>query len=503
MQKIKSVVYSRTSTNLSEQNTSYEQQLLYNDSRFEIIDRLGERASAFKNFGKRKVLQDILYNMGIDIKIVDKQFIFIPTKRESKYDCIICANTSRLSRNLLECKMMLKAIHQKGCKVFFIDMNKFSNEADFELVLTILQSLDEEYSKQTGFKIKQGTKRLKDSKQLIVASNKWFGWDYIESENRLIINADEANIVREVFELYSEGFGCRRIVEKINDKYKRNFDKSNVLRWIKRKEYIGEHPNSKGMYERNSRIDPIISDELFYKCQMILNSKKKNDGGKKYNISGKIHCKCGGNFIRRTGRKGRFNYKCSNRIDKKGCNNGFLSFDYINRYIYNCIKEDRTRLAIDFMQISSRYRDLNVKKYESELKLVNNKIKNLMDFVIEGTISKDAYKVKERDLLKRKEELSLKIDDGNDINDKLDKIADIQEVFLEKLDQYEKLYISGEFEKLHLMVESIDSYEFARENEKGEIKIEAKLTNLRWIEFKEVYEFLEQEIKPYQLNIIE
>lgn len=502
MQKIKSVVYSRTSTNLSEQDTSYEQQLLYNDSRFDIIARLGERASAFKNFRKRKILQDILYDMGIDIKEVDKQIIFVPSKRESKYQCIICANTSRLSRNLLECKMMIKAIHEKGCKVFFIDMNKFSDSSDFELVLTILQSLDEEYSKQTGFKIKQGTKRLKDSQNIIVASNKWFGWDYIESENRLEINKEEATIIKEVFELYSQGLGCRRIVLYINKKYNRNFDKSNVLRWIKRKEYIGEHPNSEDVYEKNSRIEPIVSDELFYNCQMILNSKDKNDGGKKYNLSGKIHCQCGGSFIRRTGRAGKFNYKCNNRVNKKGCKNGFLTFDYINRYIYSSIKEDRNRLALDFMEISNRYRESNIFQCEEEVRKIDKQIKNLMDFVIEGTISKDAYKVKEKELLKRKEELLVRIDGGRDINNKLDRIADIQETFLDKLNEYEKLYLSGNFQELHLKIESINVYEFMKEKEDGEVEIEARLTNLRWLEFKEVYEFLEHEIKPYQLNVI-
>ncbi|MGL4451793.1 MAG: recombinase family protein [Sarcina sp.] len=502
MQKIKSVVYSRTSTNLSEQDTSYEQQLLYKDSRFDIIERLGERASAFKNFRKRKVLQNILYDMGIDIKEVDKQIIFVPSKRESKFKCIVCANTSRLSRNLLECKMMLKAIHQKGCKVFFIDMNKFSDESDFELVLTILQSLDEEYSKQTGFKIKQGTKRVKDSQNIIVVSNKWFGWNYIESENRLKANEFEAKIIREVFELYSQGKGCRRIVEKLNEKYDKNFDKSNVLRWIRRKEYIGEHPNSNDIYEKNSRIDPLIEEELFYKCQVILNSKKKEAGAKKYNISGKIHCQCGGNFTRRTGRYGKFNYKCSNRINKKGCKNGFITFDYINRYIYNCIKEDRNRLALDFMEISGRYRESNISKYEEEIRQIDKKIKNLMDYVVEGIISKDAYKIKEKELLEKKEVLLSKIEGGKDINNKLDRIADIQETFLEKLNNYENLYKEGKFEELHLMVESIEAYEFLSEKVDGEIEIEAKLTNLKWIEFKEVYEFLEQEIKPYQLNLI-
>jgi site-specific DNA recombinase len=121
----------------------------------------------------------------------------------------------------------------------------------------------------------------------------------------LEINKEEAEVVRKIFNWYVDGLGCRTIANKLKKlEYKtsrgNDFRYNQVGNIIKNEKYVGDclgqktyivspltHKRNRNFgekekyYVKNHHI-PIISRELWNKCQEILNKRRKEMSEKEH-----------------------------------------------------------------------------------------------------------------------------------------------------------------------------------------------------------------------------
>ena len=197
------------------------------------------------------------------------------------------------------------------------------------------------------------------------ANSRLYGYNYIQTANRLEVIPAEAAIIKKIYELYSQGQGIRRIINYLNHnnimtRQGKPFCKSSIKRILTNEKYMGVNarlkystgrvfnkrsyaaikPKSEWIIQDSDKIPPIISKELFNTVQLILQSKVnyKNQIGIYKGITdyaGLIICgKCGSNYVSNTDNGRRF-YNCKTKKMKGtgACNNKNISEQKLNTYV--------------------------------------------------------------------------------------------------------------------------------------------------------------------------
>ncbi|MBE6931666.1 MAG: recombinase family protein, partial [Ruminococcaceae bacterium] len=131
--------------------------------------------------------------------------------RAGKIDMIITKSISRFARNtvtLLETVRELKAL---GVDVFFEEEGIHSISSEGELMLTFLASYAQEESRSVS---ENCTWRIRE--RFGRGEPIWFRiYGYRMRNGRLEIHPEEAEVVRMIFSLYLDGFGCQAIANRL------------------------------------------------------------------------------------------------------------------------------------------------------------------------------------------------------------------------------------------------------------------------------------------------
>ena len=90
-------------------------------------------------------------------------------------------------------------LNQKGVTVLFQDINKDTASSEDSLILNLLLTLSQEESKNISERTKFGN--MATAKANKIRNNGLYGYHYIKETNSLIINENEAEVVRKMFDL--------------------------------------------------------------------------------------------------------------------------------------------------------------------------------------------------------------------------------------------------------------------------------------------------------------
>ena len=432
MKKLKVVGYARVSTDSEEQKTSYNHQQQY--FRDEITTKghifygiYADKGLTGTKLNNRPQFNQMLYDAGIDIINLNsnkndvrnskKHTVYEISDREPKFDYIWISNTSRFARNTLSFELIHK-LRQKEVYIYFIQQGIDTKDIANDVLLKILQVLDENESKDKSEKVKGGIEQSAKN-NVIKTNHRLYGYKYIPlPENRLVIIPEEAEVIKKIYELYSEGYGFRRIINYLteNNIFTRQGKKfaQNTIRSILRNEkYYGgnpilkydsgevfnkKSPTIKDEYQinENDRIEPIITKELFDKCQQQRedNTSENNKGVYKgyTKYSGMLICgKCHENYVSNVDR-GRQFYNCRTKKmqGKIACDNENISVTKLESLIsadeYNeKVSYLKSNLIKAFENCISdieikRNKDFESETFElrTEKQTLNDNIKNLL-----------------------------------------------------------------------------------------------------------------------------
>ena len=387
---------------------------------------------------------------GKDIKHRPSIKKLLKDAEDKKFDMVLVWKINRISRKLSDVLKMVELFENNNI-AFKSYSEPFDTTTPSGKMQFQMMALIGEFERGTiAQNVKMGMcARARAGKW---CGNTVLGYDLVQNETtnkkrkdtKLTINEDEAKIVKEIFTLYSEGYGYKAIVTAINKKgYKTKkgnpFSIGGIKDILTNPVYIGKirynlrqnwsekrrrNINPKPIMEDGIH-DPIISLELWDKVQTILKSKKGKpsriyDG--EYPLTGILKCPvCGaGMVIMRTtnklkdGTKKRIAYYACGNWKNKGttvCHSNTIRCDKANEYVFGKISEliSNDKLIKDITKNINNQRinkvapaKKSLNKIELELEKLEKRKKKIFETYEEDLITKEEF-------LQRKEELNKQI----------------------------------------------------------------------------------------------
>ena len=132
------------------------------------------------------------------------------------FDMVVVKDISRFARNTVDLLQNIRKLKALGIETQFLTAN-MTSMGNSEFVLTIFGALAQEESYNTSKRVKFG-KKINAEKGRV--PNIVYGYDKtIGKYFDLSINEREADVIREIFHLYTEdGFGAAKIANYLNQK---------------------------------------------------------------------------------------------------------------------------------------------------------------------------------------------------------------------------------------------------------------------------------------------
>ena len=415
--------YARVSTDHEEQLNSLENQVLY----FENYIKSQENWTFVSGYIDEGI-------SGTSVKKRDNFLKMINDAKRGMFNLILTKEISRFSRNTVDSIKYTQELLQESVGVFFLNDNINTFETDSELRLTIMSSIAQDEIRKLSERVRFGYRRSIE-KGVVPGNDNFYG--YKKNKGKLEIIEEEAELIRLIFNEYSrEKMGTAKlghylyneynIVSKTgkplagtvigriirNPKYKVYFcaHKETTIDYHSKKR-IRFKPEEWIVYKDNVSCPPIVSEELWDKCNEVLNKnsykhKTHTRTDSRYALSGKIKCyHDGATFIRgsyknkKTGIESKYfgcsNYRKYGRIKAKGCNTPIIHYEElvdIFRKIANTLLDKENNIikeiynVINEMKIKTDYtkeindidkKKENIKNAKSEL--INMRAKKEID----------------------------------------------------------------------------------------------------------------------------
>ncbi|MBR6337250.1 MAG: recombinase family protein, partial [Ruminococcus sp.] len=197
---IKVTFYARVSTTREEQENSVENQIMFFTDMIKnnphwtyvegYVDRVrGEAAENRANF----------------MRMIDDG-------KAGVFDLVLTKEVSRFARNTIDSLTYTRELLRAGVGVFFQNDNICTIDTDSELRLTIMSSIAADEVRKLSERVRWGHKRAIESGN-VLGNNRIYG--YKKDDCHLVIDEEEAEMVRMIFELYSTGQYSSRKIERI------------------------------------------------------------------------------------------------------------------------------------------------------------------------------------------------------------------------------------------------------------------------------------------------
>lgn len=299
--KLRVAAYARVSTDEDDQANSFKAQ----------IDEYTERITSNPDWEFIGMFAD----KGITGTMAKKRPEFmrmVELGMEGKIDLILVKSISRFSRNTVDVLTTVRELRNRGCIIFFEKENIRSDDTKIDFVLTVLSSVAQEESRSISTNVKWSIeKRFKNG---IAHVTRIYG--YRKDENGdLIIEENEAKIVRLVFSLSIEGYNINDIVKILNDRKiptlkGKGWLYSTLRALLCNEKYMGDailqktctpdylthkqvkNDNIEPKYYVHNHHEGIISKEDFETVQSLLKNRRPNQVTK-YPLTNLVYCdKC-------------------------------------------------------------------------------------------------------------------------------------------------------------------------------------------------------------------
>lgn len=241
-----------------------------------------------------------------------------------RINTVVSKDLSRIGRNNPRTLLFLEQMEKTDKRVILVDEH-YDSFKDRDDILPIKSYFNEIYIKDISRKVRSNLKEKQLKGDLLVRAT--FG--YIKEDDKLLKDLQTTPIVQEIFKLYREGYGYRKISGIMNennyptpsevDGTKRSsttlWNSTHISRILKNEVYIGTHvlrktirkgiktkelnrlPKDEWIRIENHH-EPIISKEEFELVQNMINNRNTNKiraGKDKINLfAGLIFCRCCG-----------------------------------------------------------------------------------------------------------------------------------------------------------------------------------------------------------------
>ena len=376
----------------------------------------------------------------------------IEDAKQGDFDLIVTREVCRFARNTVDTLVMTRQLKNYGVEVYFVEDNIWTMDGDGELRLTIMATLAQEESRKISERVRAGQKISRDN-GVLYGSGNIIGYDRVNGT--YVINEDQAETVRMIFDLYLEGLGETKICKELSRRQRKDghgnvsWSVSKISRILRNATYMGykcylkSYSNNYLEQKRIKNLDestylyvkgdfePIISEEVFKRCEEIRKSRTTkmivNKGERTYGKKAsqdvwlrKLRCACGSTFRKnkwRTNQRGDtvFGYQCYNQV-----NNGSKSFrekngldtdgycdirmigdwklDLMAKKIFETIWTDKKEAVLEAYKIleecyqsDSNKNKATVSAIQGKISRATTRMNNLIAMRADGEISKEQF----------------------------------------------------------------------------------------------------------------
>lgn len=201
--KLKVAAYVRVSTENDEQTSSYELQ----------VNDFTDRINANPNWEFAGIYSDEGIS-GTELSHRKGMLQMIEDARAGKINHILAKSIARFARNVVDCLSIIDELKKLGVGVHFDENNLYTLDSTGALVLTILATVAEEESRSKSFIMNWSIER-RFSKGIFLTPE-LLGYD-LDEEGILVINPEEAETVKVIYNLYINGWSCKEIADLLTD----------------------------------------------------------------------------------------------------------------------------------------------------------------------------------------------------------------------------------------------------------------------------------------------
>ena len=388
-----------------------------------------------------------------------------------KVNCVIVKDLSRFGREYIEAGRWIEKIYP-ALNVRFISVtDQFdSNTADFSeksFVVPVKNFLNESYCRDISGKVRSHQKIKREKGEFIGAFAPYGYRKDSENKNRLVVDAEAADVVRKIFAWKMEGFSLGAIAEKLNERqvlspkaykkangenYNSGFRGTDTPKWsavqIKRiltnEVYIGNLVQGKQeriSYKVKKRLNKpetewtrvkdthpaIIKQSEFEVVQKLLqyDGRASKTAEHASFFSGFVFCgDCGTPMIRRVNRykdREKAFYICQTKNKGGACTRHSVSEEVLKKIVlkeiqtytalfadYERIMDELQKMKIDYEQVV--HYDMQIAKLQSEYSRYYGLRASLYDDLKEGLLSKEEFDEFRESYGKKCEELNRRIE---------------------------------------------------------------------------------------------
>lgn len=229
----------------------------------------GDKEESDSIGSQRSIIEEKVKQLGDEFELydfyIDDGYTGLNTDRPSfqrmledierkKINCIITKDLSRLSRNNFEANYLLEIYFLENDIRYIsildnVDTYKKNSNNDIIQFKTLINDW---YSKDISRKVKSGVWARKEQ-GLFVGAKAPYGYMKDENnKNKLIVNKEEAKIVKRIFQMYDSGSTMGQIAKKLQDEK------------VYCPSYNGFEKNKNGIYGWNySTISKILKNEFY------------------------------------------------------------------------------------------------------------------------------------------------------------------------------------------------------------------------------------------------
>ena len=372
------------------------------------------------------------------------------------FDLIITKEITRFARNTLDSIQYTRELLHAGVGVFFQNDNINTFDEDSELRLTIMSGIAQDELRKLSSRVKFGHQQaIKNS--VVLGNNRIFG--YRKDRGRLVIDEEQAPMVRELFHLYATGeYSMKQIEILFWEKGYRNHNgkkiahttMSNMIANPKYKGYyVGNKVKVVDLFTKKQKFLPpeewvmfkdetgeivpaIVSEELWDAANAVL--KKRSEDVKNRQgicnhanlLTGKLYCTCCGTaYYRRDSvdRKGNKNSKwvCSGKI-KNGadsCDSFAIYEEELKPLLLEVFREAEPQIEALIEEYVEMYKELHqgddmsrrIDALQHTIETVQKKKQKLLTFNAQGALSDRDFLAMNKECTKELEAAQKELDD--------------------------------------------------------------------------------------------
>lgn len=320
-----------------------------------------------------------------------------------RFKYVIAWKSNRIGRNMLEALVNEARLQEQGVRIIYVEED-FDDTAAGRFAARSMMNVNQFYSENMAEDIKRG---LYANAQKCLVTNGHLPYGYKPDETRhFAIDEPKAAVIREIFTRVATGEPFVDIFESLNARgittsYGRPWGRTSFSNILSNERYRGIYIYGDVRIENG--IPRIISDELFYKVQEVITTKRHPRGRHRINgdylLTGKLFCgKCGSPMTGYSGtsRAGdmHYYYVCNKHRYEKNCDKKNVRRDSIELQVAQAIKDYALQddviewIADQTIAYNKRKEAENhIGMLEDQLKTAKRGIKNIISAIEQGIIT--------------------------------------------------------------------------------------------------------------------